>query len=95
MTDTESLRAEIERIDRELIRLIGKRVQAAHRMGRAKRAGGLTMLDPAQEAVVIRRAATLARAARLPEEQIRDIFWQLVALSRRVQLDSEGDVRGE
>jgi len=95
MTDTESLRGEIERIDRELIGLIGKRLQVADRMGRAKRAAGLTMLDPAQEAVVIRRAATLARAARLPEEEIRDIFWQLVALSRRVQLDSEGDVRGE
>ena len=94
MTDTESLRAEIERIDRELIGLIGKRVQAANRMGRAKRAAGLTMLDPAQEAVVIRRAATLARAARLPEEEIRDIFWQLVALSRRVQVDSEGNVGG-
>jgi len=94
MTDTESLRAEIERIDRELIGLIGKRVQAAHSMGRAKRAAGLTMRDPAQEAVVIRRAATLARAARLPEEEIRDIFWQLVALSRRVQQDSEGDVGG-
>jgi chorismate mutase len=94
MTDTESLRGEIERIDRELIGLIGKRLQVADRMGRAKRAAGLTMLDPAQEAVVIRRAATLARAARLPEEEIRDIFWQLVALSRRVQQDSEGDVRG-
>ena len=94
MTDTESLRGEIERIDRELIGLIGKRLQVADRMGRAKRAAGLTMLDPAQEAVVLRRAATLARAARLPEEEIRDIFWQLVALSRRVQQDSEGDVRG-
>jgi len=94
MTDTESLRGEIERIDRELIGLIGKRLQVADRMGRAKRAAGLTMLDPAQEAVVIRRAATLARAARLPEEEIRDIFWQLVALSRRVQQDSEGDVHG-
>jgi chorismate mutase len=94
MTDTESLRAEIERIDRELIRLIGERVQVASEMGKAKRIAGLLMLDPAQEAVVIRRAATLARAAQLPEEEIRDIFWQLVALSRRVRVDSEGDVGG-
>ncbi|HYU90205.1 MAG TPA: chorismate mutase [Gemmatimonadales bacterium] len=78
-------RAEIERIDRALIGLIEERVRAAHRAAEAKRAAGLPTLDPAQEAAVIRRAAALARDAGLPEEDVRDLFWHIVGLTRRAE----------
>src|SRR5207249_4517022 len=51
----------------------------------AKRAAGLPTLDPAQEAAVIRRAAALARDAGLPEEDLRDVFWHVVGLTRRAE----------
>lgn len=84
--ELERLRAEIERIDCALIGLIGERVRAARRAAEVKQAGGLPTLDPAQEAAVIRRAAALARDTGLPAEEVRDVFWQLVALARRAQV---------
>jgi chorismate mutase len=81
------LRAEIERIDQALVGLIRERVSAARSTAVAKRAAGLPTLDPPQEATVIRRAAQLAREAGLPAEDVRDVFWKLVALTRRAELD--------
>ncbi len=83
--ELDRLRAAIERIDRALIGLIEERVRAAHRAAEAKRSAGLPTLDPAQEAAVIRRAATLARDAGLPEEGVRDLFWHIVGLTRRAE----------
>jgi len=84
--DLVRLRADIERIDRALVDLIRERVSAARNTAVAKRAAGLPTLDPPQEAAVIRRAATLARAAGLPPEDVRDVFWRLVALTRAAEL---------
>ncbi len=81
------LRAEIERIDRALIALIRERVITARSTAAAKRAAGIPTLDPPQEAEVIRRAAALARDAGLPAEDVRDVFWKLVALTRAAELD--------
>jgi len=85
--DLVHLRAEIERIDRVLVGLIQERVIAGRNTAAAKRAAGLPTLDPPQEAEVIRRAATLAREAGLPAEDVRDVFWKLVALTRAVELE--------
>jgi chorismate mutase len=86
-TELIRLRAEIERIDQALVGLIRDRVRAARRTAAAKRAAGLPTVDPPQEATVIRRAATLAREAGLPAEDVRDMFWKLVALTRRTELE--------
>ena len=84
----ETLRTEIERVDRELVALLAQRVQLATEVGAVKRARNLPTLDPAREAVVIRRSGELAREAGLPEEDVREIFWHLVGLCRRAQLDT-------
>ncbi|HYT71518.1 MAG TPA: chorismate mutase [Gemmatimonadales bacterium] len=88
MTELERLRADIERIDRALIGLMRDRVRIAREVAEAKRVAGLPTLDPVQEAVVIRRCAALAREAGLPAEDIRDVFWRLVALARRAEMDA-------
>lgn len=80
-------RVEIERIDRALVDLIRERVTAARGTAAAKRAAGLPTVDPSQEAAVIRRAAGLARDAGLPAEDVRDVFWKLVALTRGAELE--------
>lgn len=79
------LREEIERIDRTLIQLIADRVRLARQVGAAKRAAGLPTLDPAREAAVVRRAVVLAREAGLLDDDVRQIFWHLIGLSRRAQ----------
>jgi chorismate mutase/prephenate dehydrogenase len=80
------LREEIEEIDRAIITLIARRVAAARDVGRAKRDSGLPILDPAREAAVVRRAVELARDHELDEEDMREIFWHIIGLSRRAQL---------
>ena len=85
--EVDKVRGEIERIDRQLVTLIAERVQAAREIGRAKRDAGLKTLDPAREAVVVRRAGELAREAGLDDEVVRRIFWQLIALSRNAQTE--------
>jgi chorismate mutase len=87
-TELDRLRAEIERIDRAFIGLIEERVRAAHRAAVAKGTAGLPTLDPAQEAAVIRRAAALARDAGLQEEDVRDLFWHIVGLTRRAEQEA-------
>jgi prephenate dehydrogenase len=84
-----ALRERIEQIDRELIGLIAERVRLAREVGVAKRELGAPTLDPAREAMVVRRAGELAREAGVGDEDVRYIFWHLIGLSRRAQM--EGD----
>jgi chorismate mutase len=85
--ELEQVRAAIERLDRQLIDLIAERVQLARRAGVLKSAAGLATLDPAREAAVVRRAGELARGAGLDDEDVRYIYWHLIGLSRRAQLE--------
>jgi chorismate mutase len=81
------VREEIERVDRTLIGLIAERVRLARRVGEAKRRAALPTLDMAREAAVVRRAGALAREHDLNDEDVRYIFWHLIGLSRRAQLE--------
>ena len=85
--ELERLRGEIEQIDRELIRLIKERVDLARQVGKTKRGSGLPILDPSREAAVVRRAGELAREAGLADEDVRYLFWHLIGLSRRAQME--------
>ncbi len=81
-----SLRAKIEAVDERLIEAIAERVALARAVGRAKVAAGQPVTDPAREAAVVMRASALARAAGLPEDEIRALYWKLMAISRKAQL---------
>jgi chorismate mutase len=85
--DLDALRQEVERIDRTLIELIAERVEIARKIGVVKRDRELPTLDPAREAAVVRRAGSLAREAGLDDEDVRYIFWHLIGLSRRAQME--------
>lgn len=78
-------RDEIERIDDEIVTLLARRLAIGKRTGDLKRAAGLPILDPTREAAVIRRVSEVARDAGIPVEAVRDVFWQIVGMSRRAQ----------
>ncbi len=80
------LRATIERIDRQLLTLVSRRVAVAHEVAVVKRQAGLPILDPQREAVVVRNAATFARDNGIEEEDIRDLVWSLIGLTRRAEI---------
>lgn len=75
------LRQQLDAIDAEFVTLLGRRLEVARRVGAHKRVHGLAALDPRREAHVVNAAAQLARKTGLPEEAIRSIFWQVVAMS--------------
>lgn len=83
------LRVAIEEVDRALIRLLARRLELAREVGVVKRAAGRPALDPAREAAVVRRASEMAREEGAPEEGVRYLFWQIIGMSRRVQLIEE------
>jgi chorismate mutase len=85
LTELAECRTEIERIDHEIISLLAERLVLGKRTGDLKRIAGLPILDPTREAAVIRRVTTAAREAGLPPEPIREVFWQIVGMSRREQ----------
>ena len=82
-------REEIEAIDNQIVSLLARRLTLGKRTGELKRAAGLPILDPTREAAVIRRVTSIARDTELPTEPIREIFWQIVGMSRRVQEQTE------
>jgi chorismate mutase len=85
--EVERCRARIEEIDRALVRMIAERVRVARQAGRAKREAGLPTLDVAREAAVVRRAGALAREEGIDDEEVRYLFWHLIGLARRAQLE--------
>ena len=74
--------------------LLARRLELGHRIAELKRIAELPILDPTREAAVIRRVTAVARDAGLPSEAIREIFWQIVGMSRRAQEEAEVRARG-
>ena len=81
----EKLRSQIEQLDRELVALIGRRRDLAIEVGKRKQTLGLPVMDPQQEAKVVRRAAEIARELGVDEELTRDVIWRIIAAARAVQ----------
>ena len=81
----DELRARIRALDKELVALIGRRRALAIEIGAAKAALGLPVMDPSQEARVVRRAAEIARDLGVDEETTRDVIWRIIASARDVQ----------
>lgn len=85
--ELESLRAAIEDVDTSLVRLIAKRMTLARAVGRVKVTSRQPIMDPMREAAVVTRVAALAREAGLPEDEMRSLYWRLLAVSRGVQVE--------
>src|SRR4051812_25379079 len=85
LAELSACRMRIEDVDSRLVALLAERVDLGRRTAALKRAAGLPLLDPRREAEVIRRAGERAREHGLVIEGVRQIFWQIIALSRRAQ----------
>ncbi len=79
------LRSALEEVDGALVGLLAERCELARRVGEWKAGQGVPVMDPTQEARVVRRAAERARTHSLDEEGVRRLFWEIMALARRAQ----------
>jgi len=80
-------REAIEAVDARIIDALAQRVALGRVVRAAKRRAGQPVVDPSREAAVVARAGARARAAGLPEDDVRALYWQLVAMTRRAQLE--------
>ena len=91
------LRSRIDEIDDSILRAIAARYRIAEDVGRLKRRASLPALDPRREAEIVRRASESARAAGIPDEGVRQIYWTLldccrVGVERRVGDSARAEV---
>ena len=78
-------RAEIDRIDAEIVRLLSIRLSTVLRAYQVKRAAGMSLKDEDREEQIIDRALERAAELDLPKKQIRKIFRQILRISEKAQ----------
>ncbi len=80
----ESLRSQIDNLDRELVGLLNRRAEIATQIGRIKALENLEIWSPAREEEVLARALKM-HTGPLPTETLRLIFRELMSGSRAIQ----------
>ena len=88
MDDLQSLRRDIDAIDRQIVELFRQRMDVTHRVGEYKLAQGLPVLDQERERQVLQNKGELAGEALRPA--VTTLFQTVMAISRRQQRDLMG-----
>ena len=88
MDDLQSLRRDIDAIDRQLVELFRQRMDVTRRVGEYKKAKGIPVLDQERERQVLQNKGELAGEALRPS--VITLFQTVMALSRRQQRDLMG-----
>lgn len=78
------LRSQIDRIDRELVRLANERATLAIQIGKVKDQTGSAAYDPAREEEVLSRAVAAGKGP-LPAACLRAVFRELISGSRSLE----------
>jgi chorismate mutase-like protein len=78
-------RAEIDEVDRELLRLLNRRARLAAKVGKLKRAAGLPLSDPEREQLVLRQLQK-ANTGPLEPRAINKLFRRIIRESRVVEI---------
>lgn len=83
--DLERLREELGAVDRELVELVGRRLELASAVGLAKRRSGRSTRDYRQERDVIERARAAAFSSSVPPDVAEQLMLLLIRSSLTVQ----------
>lgn len=94
--ELESLRAEIERIDRDLVELVFRRQEVSDEVGRVKAKDRLPVRDPAREKAVVREYEKRAKALGMDPGIGRRVAELMISLSVSEQKTKKTkDIRGK
>ena len=80
-------RKKIDSIDDQIVTLLNRRAAEVKRIGRLKAASGIPLVDAKREAEIYRRVAA-ENFGQIDNDGLMRIFEQIVAESRRIQLQS-------
>src|SRR6476659_4276929 len=81
-----SLRAKVDRVDQELVRLMNDRAQLALEIGKVKSTSGISAYAPAREDEVLSRLRSL-RTGPLADRCGRAVFREIISGSRSLEKD--------
>jgi chorismate mutase/prephenate dehydratase len=87
--ELKDLRAKIDELDRNLIRLLNERADLVCGVGEIKRAGGLDIYSPDREEKLLQALAARnqAEGGRLPPESLRAIYREIMSASLALEKD--------
>lgn len=94
MSELEAIRKEIEKIDREILALIDKRVNLAEKVLESKKINGTSINDHTQTEVVINRAVNAATELNLDVGSVKAVFEILIKMNieRQKELSGRGNL---
>lgn len=84
----DDLRAEVDRLDGDLVALLNRRAACTRQIGEAKRRDRLPVADSRRESQVQERVAALNRGPLSPEA-LRDIYRGIIDACRNLQEQEE------
>ncbi len=87
MEGIEELRADLDEIDRKILRLINERMSIARKIGLLKKKHNIPIIDREREEKVYKNAIGHASRLSLDPSRIRSIFHEIIALSTQVQYE--------
>jgi chorismate mutase len=87
----ETVRAEITKTDKEIIRLIAHRQDLAGKIARIKIHAGMPVHDERRTSEVLNAVFNQAVEARIDPVAVQKIFEQLIAMSEERQRECSGD----
>ena len=84
MQDIQTLREQLDQIDRKMMGLLAERMDVARQIGRWKMERGLPVLDAAREEQVLESRAGMVSDPEM-QERVKTLFRDIMAMSRAEQ----------
>ena len=84
MQDIQTLREQLDQIDRKMMGLLAERMDVARQIGRWKMERGLPVLDTAREEQVLESRAAMVSDPEM-QERVKTLFRDIMAMSRAEQ----------
>ena len=81
------VRAEIDRIDAEIIRILAIRLAEVMRAAQIKQAAGMPFMDEDREEEILQNAVERGEEFGLPKKQVKKIFKQVIRISHETRTD--------
>ena len=85
LMDISDWRKKIDELDRKLVDLLSQRAQAAHEIGKLKRAAGMPIYEPDRERNVFDNVRKASIAGPLPDRDLLRIYERIMDVMRQIQ----------